>query len=510
MPATDPGQPKGKTELMFLIGLALGTVALFFLNLGNHYLWQDEAQTALLAKTILEWGVPYGTDGKNFFSQEFGAEYGENYLWKWHTWFSFYLVAIFFKLFGVSTLTARLPFALFGGATVFLLYFFAKTLWDDWRAGAIASSFLLVNVPFILLSRQCRYYSVTAFFSLLGLFAYLRFLQRKKGALFLFVMAGVYLFHTHFVYCVTLLISVAAHCLIFSRDHWKRLALACAIVVLLCLPWGLWLTGMRYGDAYGDRIWNIGKTLGIAGGYLYQIHAYILPVYFLGALLAVYFYVTGRKGSFQKAITNNPSALAIPLIFTAVTWGVLSITGFGDYFRYLAPAIAPLQAVAAHWVMQIYRLNRVAGLLLLALPLMLNPLPDYFYELTHDYDGPMEGVVTYLNEHASPGDTVAITYGDMPVKFYTPLRVVGGLTGEDLSPAKNPDWLILRHKIHDRKDRVVYDYLRREVDLSQYRKITLPFPDIPYENRESPEQHRFRTATNQPPVIIYRRRSPDR
>ena len=58
----------------------------------------------------------------------------------------------------------------------------------------------------------------------------------------------------------------------------------------------------------------------------------------------------------------------------------------------------------------------------------------------------MEGIVSYLSENAEEDDVVAITYGDMPLKFYTDLRVVGGLTGEGLSPAKNaldyPDTLM--------------------------------------------------------------------
>jgi 4-amino-4-deoxy-L-arabinose transferase-like glycosyltransferase len=505
MPSPFPGQPGRTTAWIFLGALGVCTFALFFLNLGNHYLWQDEAQTALLAKTILARGMPYGTDGKNFFSQELGAEYGENSIWRWHTWLSFYLVAASFKLFGVNTLAARLPFALFGAATVFLLYFFAKTLWEDWRTGAIASMFLLLNVPFILLSRQCRYYSAAAFFALLGLFAYVKLLQGKKSSLFLFTIAGVLLFHTHHIYGATLVVSVAIHCLIFSREHWQRLVWACSAVALLCLPWGLWLAGMRFGEVYGGRIYNIGKTLFIAGNYLWQIQAYVLPVYFLLGLLAVHFYAKGQSGSLRHAIANNFSALAIPLIFSAVTWGALAFTSPGKFFRYLAPIIAPLQAVAAHWAVAAYRLNRVVGVILLALPLILHPLTDYFYEITHDYDGPIEGIVTYLNRHASPTDTVAITYGDLPVKFYTPLRVIGGLTGEDLSPAKTAEWIILRRHIHQRKDRVVHDYLRREVDLSQYRQITLPYPDVPFENRESPEEHLFRTARDQPPVTIYRR-----
>ena len=101
-------------ERIFLGCIIVLACFLLLANLGNHYLWQDEAQTAVIARTVMARGMPYGTDGVNYFSQELGAEYGRNYIWKWHTWLPFYLLAGFFKVFGESNFTARLPFALFG------------------------------------------------------------------------------------------------------------------------------------------------------------------------------------------------------------------------------------------------------------------------------------------------------------------------------------------------------------------------------------------------------------
>ena len=38
-------------------------------------------------------------------------------------------------------------------------------------------------------------------------------------------------------------------------------------------------------------------------------------------------------------------------------------------------------------------------------------LPKYLYEITHDYDGPIEGIVKFLNKNAKDGETVKIIYG---------------------------------------------------------------------------------------------------
>src|ERR1035437_6374996 len=92
---------RGKSkEYIFVFILLVFSVFFLFYALGTRYLWQDEAQTPLIAKTILQTGFPYGTDGVNFFSQEGGIEYGHNYLWKWHPWLPFYVEALSIKVLG--------------------------------------------------------------------------------------------------------------------------------------------------------------------------------------------------------------------------------------------------------------------------------------------------------------------------------------------------------------------------------------------------------------------------
>ncbi len=132
-----------KHWLPISLALVFGTAAIFLLaRLGQRAMWQDEAQTAVLSRTVLEFGVPRGSDGRNFFSQELGAEYGNGYLWRWHTWLPFYVTAGFFRVLGATTLAARLPFALFGIATVVLLYRYAESISGDRRVAVIAAALL--------------------------------------------------------------------------------------------------------------------------------------------------------------------------------------------------------------------------------------------------------------------------------------------------------------------------------------------------------------------------------
>lgn len=139
-------------------GLVLVSAFLLLWNLGDQRLWDDEAQTALISQTILDHGLPLGHDGMNSFSQELGAEFGADHVYKWHPWLPFYLLATFFRLFGVSTFTARLPFALLGIGCPVLVYFLAAALFERRHVAIAAAALLAFSVPFLLLAKQCRYY----------------------------------------------------------------------------------------------------------------------------------------------------------------------------------------------------------------------------------------------------------------------------------------------------------------------------------------------------------------
>jgi hypothetical protein len=495
-------QKMGKWEWMRLGALTLLASILLLANLGNHYLWQDEAQTALIAETVMARGMPYGTDGKNFFSQEQGAEYGKGFIWRWHTWLPFYLVAGSFEIMGIGTFSARLPFALIGIALVPLLYFFAAGLWRDRRIGEWTAILFVFCIPFLILSRQCRYYSPVAFFSVLGLLAYHMVLEDRRWAVPLFVLASTLLFHTHYLYFVTLLATVAAHCLIFQISAWRKVGLACLVSSALAIPWVLWLAGMKYEDRYGNKLLDLGEATINTKEFLGQIGRHLLPNHWPLLLVAVLClaWVSNRGPRWRS--NSTWSSLAIPIMFSTITTATLALTVPWPFFRYLSP-IVPMVVVLEGWIVgQAFKVHRLGGLALLAYAIACQPITDYAYELTHDFKGPIKGIVSFLGANAQPGDVIAITYGDMPLKFYTALRVVGGLTGEDLSLAKEARWVIIRPHRYCVDERRVRRYFLKNLDLKNYRRIVIDYPDTRYENRESPDEHLFRTSETGYKVVI--------
>jgi 4-amino-4-deoxy-L-arabinose transferase-like glycosyltransferase len=498
--------PLGRREWISVGTLTGLACVLLLANLGNHSLWQDEAQTALIAGTILSGGVPLGHDGVNSFSQEFGIEFGESGIWKWHTWLSFYVSAVSLALCGPTTFAARLPFALFGVATVVLTWFVGRDFWWDRRAATISAGLLTLSVPFLILCRQCRYYSAAAFFSLLALFAYARLGRKEPHAGLLLFAASTLLFHTHYVYCATLLATLLLHALCFDRGSLKRVVVVSALVTAANLPWIVWFSTIRYAENYASRVGDLGLSLEIAQRLVVMMADYLLRVVLVLAAVGL---AAWRWAWRQPVLGSRPETrrhIALLLTFCAVTIVALAVAAPGAYFRYLAPLAPPLFLLAGLMVGVLMRRSRLLAGAVLAVWLALGSPHKFAYELTHDFDGPIEGIVKTLQQHANPDDVVAINYGDLPVKFYTGLRVVGGLTGEDLEPIAEADWIILRRdNVGAHEDERIRHLLKQQLATGAYRPRVISYPDTAFENREDPRLHRFRTAQGIPAVRIFRK-----
>jgi 4-amino-4-deoxy-L-arabinose transferase-like glycosyltransferase len=485
-------------ECGFVLFLLVGSSALLLTNLDNSYLWQDEASTACIARTILTQGIPMGRDDKNSFSHEHGRDMTPSGIYIWQPWVQFYVAAASFALLGESAVTARLPFALFGIATIVFTYFLGKELWKNRVMAGAGACVLMLSVPFLLLALQCRYYSVAAFFTVLALWAYLRLLQDCKSATTTFVIAAILLLQTVSpAFGLALFPALAIHAAIWHRPKLKSVLLLCALVALANLPWLIWMGGGSYrGAGLGSSLW----------------HAYLLllqffwwaphPMFAIAVIvLAVARRRHSRAGNPLKAWPWQRASL-LPL-FIGITLAAAGFAAHRAYFRYLTPLLPLASLVAGRILVESWQLNKRVWTTVVVLGWLLTGLfPQYLYELTHEYKGPIRGIVTYLNNHAHPDDIVAINYSDLPVKFHTKLRVVGGYTGEDLAPITSADWVIPRNCGNDE----LLDYMIKNVPWDRYEKIVLEgYPDVCFENRESPRQHHFWTATRADPVVIYRR-----
>ncbi len=480
-------------------------IAVFFLfgNLGNRYLWQDEAVTAFVGKTVIQRGLPYGDDGLNIVTQNDRCDWGNGRIWKWHPWLQFYIAAASMKLFGFDSFGARFLFSLFGLFTIIILYFFAMELFSDKKIAFFSALLLIVTVPFMLISRQCRYYSLLNFFFLLTLLGYIRAIKGRKYGYTLFAVAMFFLFHTQYVYCAPAAGAVLLHAFLYHKNRLKILAVIMACVFIISFP--MYQFFYKSNFLTKNFIWDMLKRIHSYFFYYTSfILKYILPGYMvaIGGLL-LFIKIKNDKSYFFRTdgMQEGLSLVFFLIVFTFI----FLFTGRNDYSRYIEPLIPFFALITAVILIKSAQITPVIPAVLIVLLLNTYNIKDFLYELTHNYDGPIKGISKYLNENAKKGDIVAMAgYGDIAIKFHTGLRVVGGeskdLNKQDILNAK---WVIVRkHTVYDR-DEFSKNEILSLVDLKKYKKIVINYPDTTFETRENPEEHMFKTDTKEDRVVIY-------
>ncbi len=524
-----------------LLLVATAAVALLT-NLGNVYLWQDEAETALLSQRLGRYGLPLAFDGRNLIRQApQDVQYTADYVWVYHPWLPFYFTALSFHFLGPTTFAARLPYALAGLSTILLLYFSLRHHFPDRRVAMLGSTFLLFSVPFLLHARQCKYFPFAALFAVAATDGYLR-LREDNGdggdwVLPYFILSGFCLFQSNFGAFLPLMAAVGLHFLLSrpGRIAIKRMALALGTMALFVLPWAIYLQTW----ARGRFVFDVYRFVGHLVHYAVYVTGWVLPLPML--LLLVYWYVRDwRPRRLFYVAPGEASVVNLFILIVAISIVFLSVTFIWMYFSYVVQLVPLLAALLAVLVLRVMDRSRLLGYTLMVLLLATNvvhlfpyafalvqrfkwaslaPRPylaetdaliatagnfrldvvDYAYELTHDYDGPNEGIVLFLREHAKAGDMVLANYGELPIAFYLNLDFAGGLSGYRLESAEQSEWVI------NRRDGPYRDEVERIVADGKYEAIEIPYPDLPWGNRPVPEYHKFATVYDAPNVVIYRR-----
>jgi hypothetical protein len=527
-------------DLAFLTLVLLVGAGLLLCRLDDIYLWQDEAETALVGRHLLAFGLPLSTDGKDWVQQAGQAfvEFTSNHVWIYHSWLQYVLVAVSFALLGPTTFAARLPFVLVGLAVLPALYRFVLSWTQDRRAAQISIVLLLCCVPFVLLLRQARYYALAAFFTLLTLDAYLWLRSGKPWALPYFVLSAVLLYHSHYGAFFPTLVALGMDWLV-SRpggEHARKFLVAVGLITLLVLPWAAFMRVLNRGQPF-----RVERFLAHVGQYFLYTTGWIFPLA-LVVLLAMAW--LGRTRDGWLALNGVQSRFCRLVALVCITnFALLSASAAFDwvFFRYMAHLIPLLLSMLALVVALIWERWTAVGLALLvvlvgsnALGMLPYGLPGirgwdlgslwpgsapfqalqdvwtkagrfrsdlwmYAQELTHSYEGPNEGLVTYLSAHAQTGQSLAVNYEDLPLMFYTDLQVVGGLGLHALKAGDQPHWVV------DRAHGPYRDLLAGIVAAGSYERIEIPYPDIRWENRPQPGIHNYVTVESAAPVVLYRR-----
>jgi 4-amino-4-deoxy-L-arabinose transferase-like glycosyltransferase len=218
------------------VTVAVLGLALLLTNLGTDYLWADEGDTAVLASSVLKFGVPKAWDGVTFTDSDLGVRENQQLVMVGTPWVQYYVAAASFLLFGQNTFATRLPFALAGWFSVLLGFGLIRRLTGDWKAAFSGALLMLCSVQFLLYAREARYYALSMLFTcwLISIF----FRMKSVRDSILFAAVAILLFHTHPV-GTAVLVALAALALTYSplSEQRRWFWLACVPVLVFTVPW---------------------------------------------------------------------------------------------------------------------------------------------------------------------------------------------------------------------------------------------------------------------------------
>ncbi len=523
-------------DAIIVIFLVIFAALLVFPGLGATRFWQDEAQTGMLAKNILHFGVPRAWDGKNlvsYFSDHRDIRGG---VYIWQPWFPFYLAAASMGIFGTSAFGARFLFAVAFVLLIGISYRLFRR-WHPDRLRAILGVVLMIGcVPLLLHARQSRYYILIPLFNLLAVDSYLRLLDRPRPCLIIgLTIWSSLLFHSFFPGAVILALALGVD-LLRRRpgpDIIKWLTIAGAIILIINVPWAVYY-----------KIWY--RQFGVQSGYSnpavfgMYLFRYLLTInnFFFPLILVL----LGCLWRWKAIICGSLFKADIPFLFVTICLIqllVLSLLSDYPFTRYLI-GITPFLMYLASWcvlsitsgrawlsltlVLLILGTNIVS---ILPLPLLRvtkiqkaqwttagvnrrfleignvglsyargevkqlinapfgSPIITYIGSIVNPPKGPVDWIVEYLNREASPSDRVKIAYGDLPLMFHTDLAVT---SDSEVGPPA-PEWLIFRHF----NSMTLNEEFVKETRKFRYSTIELPVPDIQWNNRPDPLYHYYKT-----------------
>ena len=513
----------------FLAGLA---ALLLLYHLGDRYLWQDEAQTAVLAERMLRFGRPLAYDGKNlvtidYFPTEDRASIGQRaadpkaaidyYIqrgdfkpdttWIWHPWGQFIVEAISLKTLGRTTLAARLPFALAAIITVLLLYRFVLHEFNSSLIASLAALFLVFNTYWILHGRQCRYYSLSSLLLVVTLMSYARWQNGGRWGAFSFIAAAWCWFQVDYGTLWPVLVVLFADAFIAGRHRvWRPLMVGgCLAAALLPFVYyfELWRRHVAPARPWMDRFLRN----------LFNMNQYVVPMLIVIAAVVL----LSRRWDSLPAPERRGAMIACATIAGFIVW--VPLVAPTSFLRYVI-IVAPLGSMLTAWVL-VRGLGGarkwpvwIGAAVFLLTPWLtwlipspswygtsavLRPeLPILWHQVFARHPDPNGIVIEWLKHNASPSDEVLINYEDVPLMFYLPNPIRGGIAAfrvED-DARKPPEFIVLRRSVPWVHWPVYLDELGRYA----WDEIPLNAPDVQWGNNPNPAAL---LSQSSPSALIY-------
>jgi hypothetical protein len=534
-----------------LIAFAVSAHALFaglvFARLGHPFLWQDEAETAMFGRSVLEFGVPRVHVGRNvLYGAPLPLDLGRNEaldVYVASPWAQYYFAAPAVAWsdraqdFTDRTWRMRLPFAMAGWLGVLLLGGAAARLWPA-SAGSRARFWLGYGVLLVLSTslqlhlREVRYYPLLVL--ALGLTAWLESRQLRGDTpalrhtlLLAPVLFGLFnLFYPAFAAVVAVAVGAHGWRAVRARKLAPALgaipyAMAAAAALPVAVFFQLPAQSREFFALFSGPRSSMAYQLGSAGFYLLRFE-FLAPVAIGAVALAFARRGIGRDaGGLRGALFACDLALAL-----AATWVILIARTplfFSRYVVALAPVLCAVGVLQVACLAALRRNHAAAvGLAAMAAAALASAaarapeLRGHLDELREPYRGPLDVAIPYLAErYPKPADLVIATnFEDFSYMFYLGATVLVGYFPSE--PGRTlafvPDVIIPRTwKMH-------LDALQQLAQQGSYVAHELPVANVKANNLPelSPRNqarlvHRFRSpepGRDGPALVIGEREQP--
>jgi uncharacterized membrane protein len=350
-------------------------------------LWKDEAGTAQIGINTMEYGVPKVWDGKNMMATSDGNSFNGNLTVTSHGWLQYYIAGISIAFLGKNTLAARLPFALISIASIILMWFLAKTIFKKDSYSNITTLIYVLYIPFILYSRQARYYSLTFFFLLLSTLLLMNLVKgenKNLSKLKNVLLAGSVMllaFSNHLstaIWCLSTLIYI----ILVKKKALLKFFLSVIIGGTLWLPWFIY-TIVTFSESYGNLTVNSHIFTKILLTF-WKTNTYFIPIVSMlifTMLFSVIYYIKDKN----RGINNENKELSPCWFFIfLIIFNILavSIPNWSITNHYLLCVVIAVPITLMYFFNYIRSVSSHIGIVLLFMILcsnILNILPYYCF-----------------------------------------------------------------------------------------------------------------------------------
>ena len=525
---------KTHLALIFLIPFSF---LLIFTGLDDTVLQVDESADTFISTTILKYGYPKHSDGTHYTMPE-GDAFGGVFLYR--TWIPYYLQSISLQLFGQNTLSARLPFAVLGVFSIWGLYSFTLRLTNRKTIAFMASLLLATSVPALLYFRTARYVAIPILLTPLLLKFYITIFDKAKWNPVPLTLVSIIYFHTMYVEFAGVIMGMLAHLYVYRNrvtgSNLAKVKGSAIITGLLCLPWLATLPALmsKLAEFYTSASplidtswWRFPKHF---FAFLFQINNYIFPF-----ILAPFLFITYLKH--QRFQVSLLSFCSISVLITASLHSIPLM----QYISACIPLLLVLLAMIVFYIFEKSIARQSALLLVLIFTNLIHVGPllpvkqialrypenfvvsdyrqyayetflreanlksvfyQYWEELTHRYQGPLDKLVLFFEKNGKKGATCYIDSEFESLTFYTGMEMI---PNQHLSPQHPPDWIVLRGI-----DRIFEGNLTKEarnvkevLQANTYTRIELDAPAIQANNTYDIQIHQFRSPSSNDKVFIY-------